>query len=607
MFTAPVSLRTLPLGLAGLACGLALGACTAITEFADCKIDDDCAGAGNGYVCGPGNKCVPGGDDTTGGDPGTSPTTSLPTTSTTEPSITTTTGETETDALTGTTTSTTETSTTTESDSETTTTGGQVACTVHSECVAALGEEHVCGKAGVCVSALTDECQTFHWPSDKPSDNVVFVGSIMATSPPFDALVLPLQNAVQLAVEDFNANTDLPGGFKIAWIGCDDAGSATKATASLTHLSETIGAPVVVGPIFSELVLHLADQAKASGTLLISPTASAKEITDLADDGLVWRTIPSDVYQANAFADRIPQLTPAPQKVALLYKSDAYGTSLHEDATLRLEMNDPMLDISNHEYPNPVGLTQTELLQMYGTVIANAWGAPGEHPDTIGIIGTTEAIDIILGFMNAWSAENPDPPLPRFVVSHGVVAALPDLIAKAPGPLKPVLTQITEGVAPIIFDEANFNNFNIRYKIRFNDQAPITAASLSYDAAMVLMLAMAGVPEGEPITGKNVAAAIAKLADKEQGTMVSFGEVMGLSLTFIKKARDILVDGGTVDLKGVSGALDFDLTTGEVRVNLLGWGIDEDMGMPGVGVLDPKRMYVLDPAPSHEGMWVDLP
>jgi len=605
VFTA-YPLRSLPLGLVGLATGLALGACTAITNFADCKIDDDCAGAGSGYVCGAGGKCVPGGDDTSTTDPGSTanPVTTEPT-STSGP---TTTLETATDPSTTTSTSTTDGITSTSVDTETTTTTGEpVACAEHSECVAALGDDHVCGKAGECVSALTTECQTFHWPGGTPTDKVVFVGSVMSTSPPFDALVLPLQNAVQLAVEDFNGNSDLPGGIKIAWIGCDDKGSAAKATAAFTHLSETIGAPAVVGPIFSELVLLLAEQAKASGTLLISPTASAKQITDLDDDGLVWRTIPSDVYQANAFADRIPQLVPEPQKIALLYKDDAYGNSLHMDAFARLSAENPGIEITTHKYPNPVGLSEAELLQMFGTVIATAWGAPGEHPDTIGIIGTTEVNDIILGFMNAWSAENPDPPLPRFVVSHGVVAALPGLIAKAPAPLKPVLMQITEGVAPIIFDEANFNNFNIRYKIRFNDQDPITAASLSYDGAMVVMLAMAGVAEGEPIDGKNIAAAIAKLVDKDDGTPVSFGEVMGITLTFIKKARNTLVTGGTVDLKGVSGALDFDLASGEVRVNLLGWGIDPDMGMPEVGVLDPKRMYVLGPAPSDEGMWVDLP
>lgn len=602
MFTA-YPLRSLPLGLVGLATGLALGACTAITNFADCKVDDDCAGAGSGFVC-SGGKCVAGGDDTTTDASATVNPVTDPTTSTSAP---TTTLETATDP-TSTSTSTTDAITSTSVDTETTTTTGEpVVCAEHSECVATLGDDHVCGKGGTCVSALTTECQTFHWPGGTPTDKVVFVGSVMSTSPPFDALVLPLQNAVQLAVEDFNANTDLPGGVKIAWIGCDDKGSAAKATAAFTHLSETIGTPAVVGPIFSELVLLLADQAKATGTLLISPTASAKSITDLDDDGLVWRTIPSDVYQANAFADRIPQLVPEPQNVALLYKDDAYGNSLHMDAFARLAAQSPGFDVTAHKYPNPVGLSEAELLQQFGTVIAGAWGGPGEHPDTIGIIGTTEAIDIILGFMNAWSAENPDPPLPRFVVSHGAVAALPALIAKAPAALKPVLMQMTEGVAPIIFDEANFNNFNIRYKIRFNDQDPITAASLSYDAAMVVMLAMAGVPEGEPIDGKNTAAAIAKLVDKQDGTVVSFGEVMGITLTFIKKARNALATGGTVDLKGVSGALDFDLTSGEVRVNLLGWGIDPDMGMPEVGVLDPKRMYVLGPAPSEEGMWVDLP
>lgn len=598
------SLHLSALGLAGLAGGLALGACSLVTQFADCKTDADCAGAGSGYVCGASNTCVPGEAGTTStSEPSTSnPPATEPTTTITDPGTTT---IADTDTIT--TTSTTEPVTSTETGTESSSTGEPIACSAHSECVAAFGDDHLCGKAGACVSALTPECQILRWPNETPNDKVVFVGSIMATSPPFDALVLPLQNAVQLAVEDFNANTDLPGGFKIGWVGCDDQATASKATAAFTHLSETVGAPAVVGPIFSELVLLLAEPAKTSGTLLISPTASAKEITDLDDDGLVWRTIPSDVYQANALADRIPQLQPAPQKVALLFKDDAYGNSLHMDAFMRLSNDNPGLVITNHKYPNPVGLSPDQFLSMFSIIVAGAWGDPGEHPDTIVLIGTTEVSDIILMFMNAWGGENPNPPLPRFVVSHGAVAALPALIAKAPTPaLKTALMSITEGVAPIIFDSDNFNLFNSRYKIRFNDQDPITAASLSYDAAMVVMLAMAGVPDGEAIEGKSIAAAIAKLVDK-MGTVVSFDEVMGVTLTFIQKARNVLATDGTVDLQGVSGALDFELVPGEVRVNMLGWGIDANMGMPEVGVLDPKRMYVLEPKPSNEGTWVDLP
>lgn len=587
-------------GLSGLALGLALGACSAIVEFADCKSDADCAGAGAGYVCNAEQKCVPGeGGQSTGG-PGT---TTEPTTSTTQP--TTATGTTTLDETSSTTDAITS-STTASTGEPGTSTGGPLACAGHLECVNTLGDDHVCGKSGECVSALTAECQELFWPGGKPQDKVVFLGSIMTTIAPFDSLVIPLQNAVQLAVEDFNANTDLPGGYKIAYLVCNDGATLEGAMASATHLTDTIGAPAWIGPVFSELVIALAPHAKATGTLMITPTASAKSISTLDDDGLVWRTIASDVYQASALADRLPLLNPAPTKTAILYKDDAYGNLLLMDTAARLMAKAPQVKFTTHKYPNPVGLTPAELMNAYATVIAGAWGGVGQHPDTIVLIGTNEVVNLILGFMNAWGGENPKPTVPRFVVSHGVVPAMPDLIAAAPMALKPVLMNATEGVAPVIFDEANFANFNLRYKIRFNDQDPITASSLSYDAAMVVMLAMAGVPDDQDITGKTIAASIAELVDKA-GTAVTFGDVDGVTLTFIKKARNVLVTGGTVDLKGVSGELDFDLTAGEVRTNLIGWGLEPDDVDPNVGVLAPRRIYVLKPAPATEGVWMDLP
>lgn len=577
------------LGLSGLF-GLALGACSLITEFAECQSDADCAGAGAGWVCNADKKCEPGDGPTT-----TDPTgTTSPTTTTSDPTTTTDPGTTTIDETSG------ETDPTGGSSS-----GGPVACAKHTDCEAALGtNDHICGMTGQCVLALTNECQTLEWPGGKVNDKTVFLGSLMTTSPPFDTLVLPLQNAVQLAVEDFNNNTDLPGGFKIGWIACDDKATAENAGAAVTHLTGTIGTPAIIGPIFSELVIGLAPAAKATGTLMLTPTASAKSISTLDDDGLVWRTIASDVYQANALADRIPQLMPT--KVAMLYKDDAYGNLLLMDTLARLTAKAPMIKPTTTKYPNPVGLTENELKNAFALAISSAWGSPGQHPDTIVLIGTTEVPDLILGFMLAWSSADPPVPLPKFVVSHGAVPALPDLIDKAQGSAKQALMGAAEGVAPVIFDEVNFANFNLRYKIRFNDQEPITASSLSYDGAMVVMLAMAGVPEGEAITGASIASAIAKLVDK-QGTAVSFGEVMPPTLTFIKKARNVLVTGGTVDLRGVSGELDFDLGPGEVRTDLLGWGLEPDAMDPNVGLLDPRRVYALNPAPATDGNWAPLP
>ena len=582
------------LGLSGLFGGLALGACSLITEFGECQTDQDCVGAGAGFVCGADKQCVPGAGTTTG-DSSSSATTVEPTTSAT---ASTGPGSTTIDETTG---GTTEAITSSSSSG-----GGPVACTKHSECVAAFDEDHLCGKAGECVSALTTECQQLVWPDNKPSDKVVFLGSVMTTTPPFDTLVVPLQNAVQLAVEDFNNNTDLPGGYKIAWIACDDKGTLENATAAATHLTDVVGTPAIVGPVFSELVIGLAPHAKTTGTLFMSPTATAKSISTLDDDGLVWRTISSDVYQANALADRIPLMMPTPKKVAIMYKDDAYGNGLLMDTYARLMAKAPGIKVATQKYPNPVTLPPDQLMNAYATAIASAWGAMGQHPDTIVLIGTTEVTDLILGFMLAASAENP-PPVPRFVVSHGAVPALPAMVEKAGMPaVQQALIAVSEGVAPVIFDPMNFANFNVRYKIRFNDQEPITASSLSYDSAMVVMFGMAGVPDGMDIDGKNIAATISRMVDK-MGTAVSFGEVMPPALTFIKKARNILVTGGTVDLRGVSGELDFDLKVGEVRTNVLGWGLDPDANDMNVGVLDPKRMYVLNPVPATDGTWMDLP
>lgn len=108
----------------------------------------------------------------------------------------------------------------------------------------------------------------------------------------------------------------------------------------------------------------------------------------------------------------------------------------------------------------------------------------------------------------------------------------------------------------------------------------------------------------EAITGPLVAAGMAKLVDKA-GTPVSFS-ADGVELPFIETARNTLAAGGTVDLQGVSGPLDYDLQTGEVRTDILGWDLLPKSGTTNVPVLTPTRIYVLDAPPATTGTWVPL-
>jgi ABC-type branched-subunit amino acid transport system substrate-binding protein len=599
----PASARSLGpfYGLAAAA-GLLLG-CSLALDFTECTADADCTTISDGNGTCENGKCVPpsgnSGDDTTTEPPGDTTTPDTPTTAdTSEPPDT---GETTVEVtLTTTDPSTGETTATT-----TEATTGDLTCALNSECEASLGDNFVCIE-GTCVNALTPECQKLEWPATGGHDKVVFLGSIIPSSDPYAPLTLPLQNALQLAIVDYNKTTDLPGGNRIAWITCDDQGNLDKALAAAQHLTGALKIQALVGPIFSEQVIAVAEQVTIdAGAFIISPTATAKEITTLDDDGLVWRTITSDVYQANAVADRVLELEPPAERIALLFKDDAYGNGIASDVVGRLDMLFGA-DLTDHPYPDPTTLTPMELMVAYGTILAQAWGPMGQHPDTIILAGTTEVQNLILGTLNLWNGENPPPMLPRFIVTHGVVPSMEDTINGLPAPLKQPVMPLLEGTAPVVFDAQNFASFNARYKAVFNEMDAITASSLSYDAGMLVMFAMAAIPMGEPVTGAAIRDNIGKLQDP-MGTPVSFDDIDGLTLTFIKTAHNALVTGETVDLKGVSGELTFDLVTGEVRTDILGWGLVPKMNDPDVPVLTPKRIYVLQPVPSEVGMWMDLP
>jgi len=473
------------------------------------------------------------------------------------------------------------------------------ACDSHQVCADAFGDDFLCGTSSTCISALTEECTAVVWPEGVSRDKVVFIGSLIPVSPPYDALTVPLQNAVELAIDDFNDTTLLPGGRKVAWIACDDRGQADLAVAGAKHLVEEVGAPAIIGPIFSEAVLHVAEEVTIpGGTLLISPSGSNKMITDLDDEGLVWRTIPSDVYQAAAIRDRIlVDLDPKPENIVVLNKDDAYGNGLADDIIPSL-LNGAS-KVTTYRYADPTSFaSEEELLSAYGGVIAAAFQ---ESPDALLLIGTSEIAQLLGAYVKTWGELTPGEELPRFILSHGAVLVMEDAVNLiTSGPVRETLIPIVEGTSPVIQDTENFGFFNIRYKIRFDEQDAVTSSSLSYDAAMVVMFAMATVGDAE-ISGADISAGIARLVDKG-GTAVSYGSDLG----FIKTTVDTLAVGQNVDLRGVSGELDFDLSTGEVRTNIVGWDLTKRVGTEDIASLTPARIYALDEPPSTNGVWAPL-
>ncbi len=610
--------RELWIGFSALAlagCSLTLG----LEDQQPCSSDEDCI-----YSNGPGscvdNFCMPpdgsgGSGSSTGGETSaTTPTstTDAPTSTTNDP-----------------TTDDTETTVDPDTDTDTDTDTGITGCAQNTDC----SSDQRCGPDDTCLDLLSAECQNVQYPENDDFDRntVVYIGSILPTGGAFEDLIQPLENSIQLAVEDFNDNTTLQGDRQIAWVSCDSTAGVDAATAAAAHLAANVGVPAIVGPGFSESVLAVAtDVTIDAGVFLVTPTATATSITELNDDDLVWRTIAPDTYQANGIIDRMEERRAEPmetrmERLLVLAKDDAYGTGLLGAVQGELESALPGVEIYFTTYENPANFaTQEDLLASYGLTIAGAFGKlPGtfvnreDHYTDILFLGTSETQALLYGYFSAWATlqvapPDPSPALPRFIFSHGSVPELERIINEigpTPGtealePLKPVINANMEGVSPIVFDPDNFNAFNIRYRVRFNDEDALTSAGLSYDAAMATFFAMSAVPETDEITGAAIAAAYANLMDPD-GTAISFS---GATLSFIEEARNVMaVDGGSVDLQGVSGELTWD-DAGDIRTGLFGWELVDLDGDPMIvdPRLNPNRTYVLDAPPAATGVWVDL-
>ncbi len=473
-----------------------------------------------------------------------------------------------------------------------------VACETHADCVAVFDDAHLCGPSNVCAALNTDRCELRVRPEGAPED-FVYVGSILPRTGTYDELGVPLENAMQLAVEDFNQSTRLPGERRVGWMACDSAGSASQATDAARDLIAA-GVRVVVGPALSSELIDVANETAINDVLLISPTASASVLGQLDDENLVWRTIGNDQVQAVGIADRVASLDPAPERVVMLVKNDLYGDGLRQGVADRLAGRLPDNGLTTLKYsPLDAFDGDTDALENeYGMRLANVFGS---EPDVVIILGSVEAHELLRLYLESWSVMEPFPPLPRFIVSHEALASLEPTAKLVADGFRPTLMQRLEGVGPVSQDANNFDAWEIRYGVQFEaDDNASLSGGLVYDAAMVSMLALSGLPEGGG-TGTQIAEAIGRLADKG-GTPISFGE----GLSFITAAQEVLDGGGTVDLQGVSGDLDFDLASGDIRSELDGWSLEPIPGTTAAPALVKRRRYQLDAPPAVTGTWVDL-
>lgn len=323
----------------------------------------------------------------------------------------------------------------------------------------------------------------------------------------------PAQEAgVALAVKDINeANLGIT-----VDVTYRDSGDTTTDTANIavTDLLSQ-GVTAIVGTASSGLTLSVIDRIAGAGVLMMSPAASSPQLSDYADDDMLWRTAPSDVLQGEVLANLIA--AEGKQKLAMIVLNDAFGTSLAA--------------VMKENFEAAGGKVVSEQLFNEGdsNFDAQISGTLAAKPDAIALI-TFEQVKIIAPTLIG-SGFNSDS-------LYFVDANLADYS----GDFKPGLLEGAKGTKGSPLVDTGFNDRLLELDPSLTDFA---YAAESYDA--VVTLALAALAAGDT----------SGTALKTKLQEISGGSGNGTKADTFADAAQIILDGGVVDYDGVSGPITF--------------------------------------------------
>ena len=160
-------------------------------------------------------------------------------------------------------------------------------------------------------------------------DGTLFVGSILPETGSLAFLGPPEFAGVGLAVQEINEAGGVLG--NDVQLSQGDSGDTTTDIANQTVdrlISE--GADVIVGAASSAVSFTVIDKITGAGVLQFSPANTAPDFTDYADNGLYFRTAPSDVLQGRILGQTV--LEDGAATVGILALQDPYGEGLADNA-----------------------------------------------------------------------------------------------------------------------------------------------------------------------------------------------------------------------------------------------------------------------------------
>lgn len=366
------------------------------------------------------------------------------------------------------------------------------------------------------------------------ADHPLRVGFVLPETGPGAFFGPATIGAVELAVQDIN---DAGGvlGEEVPVSGGDegerDAGTAQQ---TVDRLLEG-GVDWIVGAASSGVSLTIIDRITGAGVGQCSPSNTSPTFTDYADNGLYFRTVPSDALQGQVVGERI--VNDGHSTVAIIARGDDFGQGLADvtEATVQ-EAGAEVAEKVIYD-PNAASFD------------AEVDRIAAAEPDAVAVIGFTEVAQILAAMIQRGIGPG----------EIGVYAPeqRTDTIAADVDPDDPGVLAGLRGTAAAASEDSDFTS-----RLReFADVDETLFAAQAYDCVIVAALAAEAAGSTDAEVFESEVAAVTR----EGTTCTTFSECLGL-----------LESGDDIDYDGASGPLEFsdagEPTVGTYEV----WEVTED-------------------------------
>jgi ABC-type branched-subunit amino acid transport system substrate-binding protein len=333
----------------------------------------------------------------------------------------------------------------------------------------------------------------------------------------------PGAQAAELGAAQVNAAAG-DTGLSMTLVQEDTKSDPQAAAEAATKLVESDGVTAIAGPWGTDEVTTAAENVTVPGGIpLVSPSATQPAITDLDDDGLVFRTPPSDAIQGRVLAQLVARELGPDATLNTGGRNDSYGTALVEEFTTAWEAGGGTV-AKNVPY-NPQAASVNSEAQQLASGNPDGW--------------------MIIDYADDWAKMGPalvrtgnwDPGL-TFTGDGLKSSTLPQRIGKP-------ATEGMRATAPTSADAPAGEQFDALWNAEVGEDRQ-TYDAQNFDAVILIALAAAAGGSSDP----------ASIAENLQAVSGPPGD----KYTFenLQEALAAAADGEDIDYEGASGPIDFD-------------------------------------------------